>query len=442
MARCRRPLLLWGRTGFAVSRLRLSYSAALVVATLVVAIPLRAATPPAIAGIVERSAATPFRITSSGSHPWLTVSDNGTGHVVWNQSQSGQNDSTHYCQIGRGQTACSRTQTFSPLGAGPYDFSGPKIVLTDQGDLVLLTNRCCSGNVGTYGYVSTNGGSSFGSQQRLGSNDPSGDAEFGPGAYSVTTVTDTETLGLFAQSVEFEGGSFVSEKARLNSDAPGSAIYDGSVAMVNPTTPIVAFSDRQSIYYRRWSGSGDVNSAASWLPTQKFGAGSFPRLTSGPKGVFMFYATGNSGTGDYEVARYDSNTGRFSSPTRLDTKVDAWVNRQDIWEDASGNLHAVWRRENASGDHLEYAVSRDGLTWSSPVALATASGLDDLHVRTSRDGGGYASGRSQMVRSGGFRSRRWAQEAEGEEAVRPSFASGSRWHLRRKAASSGLATRT
>ena len=343
-----------------------------------------------------RPPAKPFLVAQNAKQPWIAVADNGTAHIAWTESAS-SGDSTHYCSIARGKTACSHAQSFRPTGGGSYDFPGPHTVLTDQDDVVLETNRCCVANTTTYAYVSTNGGASFGPQQRIGSVGPDGDAEFGPGAFSITNVTDTETAGLFAQVVPIDGGSPVSEKARLNSDVhpTGSldAIYDGSVAMLNPTTPMVAFSDRSKIYYRRWSGSGDVNNAATWLPSKTFGAGSFPRLTGGPKGIFMIYTTGPSGSGNYAVARYDPASGRFTSPTTLDTHAGAWVRRQDIWEDRAGNVHVAWRRSDSTGYHLEYSVSRDGRTWSKPRALippASASvGMDDIHVRTGHDGGGF-----------------------------------------------------
>ncbi|MDQ2984950.1 MAG: hypothetical protein M3R70_13670, partial [Actinomycetota bacterium] len=341
----------------------------------------------------------PFLVAEGGQWPWLFVDENGSGHMAWQESSSGPPDVDHYCQVKRDATSCSAARSFAPTNGGGYDFVGPKVVVTDQGDVVLLTNRCCSAGSGTYGYVSANGGASFQGPSLLGSNAPSGDAEFGPGAYSITTVTDTESGGTFAQTVQFEGGSPVYERAQIDSDVsrPGPqphTVYDGSAAMVDPTTPIVAYSDLSTVYYRRWSGSGSVNSTASWLPSKTLGPGSYPRLSGGPKGVFMMYGAGavNAGVQRWVVARYDSQRGTFGAPVTLDTEAKGRLKFRDFWQDRSGNLHAVWMRENLSGDHLEYAISRDGRTWSAVREAATVpvGMMFDLHVRTGPDGGGFA----------------------------------------------------
>src|SRR5947208_3482210 len=58
--------------------------------------------------------------------------------------------------------------------------------------------------------------------------------------------------------------------------------YLGSVAMIDPATPIVVYSSRNGDgRFRRYTGIGDVNDQASWTPAADIGKLDTPHVVSG-----------------------------------------------------------------------------------------------------------------------------------------------------------------
>ena len=339
-------------------------------------------------------AATPFRVANAGGHAEVAVDANGTGHFVWNEGVNPGADVTHYCQVPRGQTTCSASKTFVPTATDPSnneDFDGPDVLLPSPGTVIVVTHRCCggfppAGDEGTIAYVSTDGGQNFGAQQVIGNSTIHGDVILGPGG-AISGISDVVTAGTFYQAMAL--GSFASNSANLGDGGP-SRSYGGTLALVDANTPIAAFFDivagRSTAYFRRWSGSGDYNSIASWQPTQTLGPADETHLAGGPAGVFILLLTGTPGRQAFVLRRYDGST--FGAPTNVSETGSPVFG--DLFEDGSGVLHALWTTQGGSkGRILRYRYTV-GTSLSPIIPLVESSGFFNPQLATTADGRGFA----------------------------------------------------
>src|SRR4051812_21338859 len=84
----------------------------------------------------------PFTLSQSGFFPDVAVDGEGTGHFVWTERDNGPGpDVLHYCRVPRGATSCATEKTFT---FSPPDEHRPRVVIGNDGTIVLLDYRCCS----------------------------------------------------------------------------------------------------------------------------------------------------------------------------------------------------------------------------------------------------------------------------------------------------------
>jgi hypothetical protein len=143
----------------------------------------------------------------------------------------------------------------------------------------------------------------------------------------------------------------------LSSDHP----YNGSVAVDAASNPVAVFADGSgNTQLRRYGGANDPNDAANWTPPTEIGTADYPRLVSGPSGLFMIAQNALSGP-TMEARRYDGTT--FGARTTITTGTRA----DHAAEDGSGRLHVVGGRFTATktGAALFYATSDNGTTWQT-----------------------------------------------------------------------------
>jgi hypothetical protein len=153
--------------------------------------------------------------------------------------------------------------------------------------------------------------------------------------------------------------------------------------------------------YRCCDGAGDLNDASSWPPARPLGPLTEPRLASGIKGAVLMakQELTNPSRDVYVTRRWDPVTGSFGSATRIsDPAVETSVTNRDIYQDAGGNITAVFEsnRQNNNSQFpypLEYRVSKDGgKTWLAEQTLVdTDQGVSRLAVATGPDGGGWVA---------------------------------------------------
>lgn len=288
-----------------------------------------------------------------GQDPNVAVDENGDAHVAWNEPKDGT-DVLHYCRIPHGTTACASELQFSP---SPDDeHGGPRVFTREPGEVFLLTHRCCTSDAKEVSIVfhSSDGGVTFDAGHPVGDNEPSGDAILGPGQFTISTVSNDVTAGLFYQSEPTDSG-FATNKARLNEGGPQFAVYDGGIGLVDAETPIVAYDDHESVFYRIWN-SGDLNDQASWKPAVQLDSGDAVRMATGPRGTYLMYENGGGGTAKLVLRKLDRTSQTFDG-TRDVSPATSPIS-PELSEDLAGNVNAVWR----DSGHIMYRSSTDGQT--------------------------------------------------------------------------------
>lgn len=344
----------------------------------------------------------PIALSSSGLKPNVLVDAAGTAHITWNEGNGDAADVLRYCRLRRGATRCDNppaTQRLVPdkpydVGDDPrynVDNDGPRVLAVGD-QLVLMTHRYPTtfpkpdgsdqANT-TLIWVSDDGGSSFTGPAVVADGQISGGAvAFGPDDDpTIATITDTVTGGTFVQAIH--PGSYTSAKVNLQT-GPDQA-YSGSLAL-SGGLPVAAYDDLTNhIYIRRWSGREPFGDSGTWsAPTVLTGQDS--RLAGGPRGLYMI---DRSGFGKpYEVRRLDG-----PSPSRPVTIASARAPGVlgDLFEDASGRLHAAWTDRDSRDAGVRLRSSTDGRRWSTQQTLLRGASAGQTDLGAASDGGGFAA---------------------------------------------------
>ena len=329
------------------------------------------------------SAASTSFVVGTGRQPQLAVDGAGTAYVVWNHRLTGLTSSVQLCRVPRGARTCAALTDLTP---DQEAFSPPYVFVPAPNVVLVLTTRCCyTGPNHTLLYASTDNGATFGPPAQVGTLDPSGDAILGPGA-AISVTTDTVTGSTAYQRVPVDGSAPATTTASLTSDE-----YGGTIGLFNGN-PVVAFWDFNAgvpnhVDFAMYKGAGDINDASSWTPSAPVGPGSATRIASGPNGLYLMYQNGQPGQEHYYVRKFDGST--FGAPVDISGQETGYVN--DFFEDPSGRLHAVWRRNPGQ---VRYTTSTDGAHWA-PVTTVdderSAGGPFALQEALASDGKGFAA---------------------------------------------------
>ena len=329
--------------------------------------------------------------------PDIAVDDAGTSHVVWNVQSEGFGDNTLvYCRVPRGARACASTQTW----VLPGEISRQWVNITGDGQVLLTVERCCFAGMRLYMLSSGDGGDGFsaplavaetfwgwGEEVEPGPGDFSLSAAGGGGGcndgvnYSAIPLSGVTTTWAAITASCFEGEQYA------------------SIGFPDPLTPLVAYRgwEAERVFFRRWSGSGDYNDAASWGPVTQVpgGGGDEPKLASGVRGVYLMFRAPKY-PHPYHVRRYDgANFPSSSDRVVSDPKGGAPIFR-DFFEDGDGSLHSVFlQRDEKEVRGLRQAVSTDGGKNWQLTAVARGKATEDLYnprVGAAPDGGGAVVG--------------------------------------------------
>lgn len=343
------------------------------------------------------ASAAPFTLTGAeeARDPSLAVDGGGVGHFAWNHqvAYTGEgtgHDLVSYCRVPRNGKACAFSRTFQL----PHDdHAGPTVLIHPDGRILIVSLRCCGSNPHEGGGLdvlwlleSGDGGTTWSAPRAIGTVAPSGDAAVGPGEFSVSVITSVVTGGTFYQAAPLDGYTEATANVGEAGQGVNNPFAHGTVAFQDPLTPIVAMSDLDSVYYRKWGGSGDYNDLASWGPLVKLGPGSDTMLVGGKRGVYLAHLTEDFPR-QYRVARW-GGVG-FGQSQELTPKASPlWG---DFFQDEGGRLHFVWA-EN-SDDTIKRRLSTDGTSWSQVQTIAPEDDFAHYNVETAtaRDGGGWAA---------------------------------------------------
>ena len=303
------------------------------------------------------SAAPSTRVTpiliGDGQNAAVTVDPSGTAHIAYNGDEPSEN-SLHYCRLPRGAKACAVRTTIT---VAQTSLEHPLVVV--NGATIQVVSYRYGFRSGSFGqdilFTSRDGGASFDGGVSVGQN-PFHLAIAGPGnAVSTITSADSADGGTIYQRLPIDGSSAGNVRANLS---PGH-LYEGAVGLLDANTPIATMSDASdNAFWRRFSGSGDPNDAASWTPEQPVGVARTPHFAYGRAGVFLI-----GGIDGKLTSRRWTGSG-FAAPVKIPGGTGE-VPQAFATQDPGGRLHALLPQITAGGSRLLYATSDDGSSWAA-----------------------------------------------------------------------------
>jgi hypothetical protein len=322
-------------------------------------------------------AASPVTI-GSGHKPAVAVDAAGTAYIAWYGPEPGTT-TLRFCRLPRGATGCDVAYRITTPGTS---LSRPFV--TVQG----ATVRVVSYRYGlssprfdqVWEFTSVNRGASFDAGHEIGIV-ASDEAILGPGD-TVSVASNASSEGGLFQNMPLGGGSAETSRAVFPVDHP----YNGTVGLIDAGTPLVVFANGASLaQFRRYSGLGPLNDAASWSDPVDLGYADYARLASGPRGLFLLAGTQ---TNALVVRRWNGAT--FTPGATVAVGGDDA--QAHLTQDPAGRLHAVFSRGAADGLHLDHAISDDGVNWQSGSVLIQtgAVGIGGLRAAAAADHIGIA----------------------------------------------------
>ncbi len=321
-----------------------------------------------------------FLLTSSGGPADVAVDASGTGHFVWVD----EDGVAHYCQVPQGGRSCAVEHEF---GSGQRRGAGEiRVLLAGPERVIVLHDRCCTV---VSAYVSADGGSAFSARRDVSElSNPStiGQPAVGPGEGIVSLVGGPRSGVYHAVSLD---GPPVDETRQ----AELGLGWWSSVVLIEGEIPIVAYDDLGTIFFRRWTGQGDVNDAANWDDPVRIGPGKEGTLAGGPAGIYLLYTTWNDdGTKVLVVRRFEG--ARFG-PETVVSDVDRSTNDVNavLSQDAGGRLYAAWSTSVFldEGDRVTRVALRStsGGSWGPIRIVARSPDIASPNVAAGPDGRGF-----------------------------------------------------
>lgn len=322
-----------------------------------------------------------------GNAPHVAVDRSGAAHITWNQTRSGDSDLAKYCLLPSGKTGCITTSDFT-YANDPNDGSDsgvwPLLPTGGADRILVLDARCCRNYASKFLYTSTDGGRTFtpaggtevGDDNNLGASIQGGTIYLPPGSLgrpdeSILTFNDQATIGL---SLQVTGTTGPPLRATSNDVLTGGDATSGSVGFSGGTLVVAWLDiDDDNVYFRKWSGSGDVNDSATWGPQTPIEVTSIdgsPRLAYGPSGIFIAYNQGGMNGGPIKTVVRRFNGTDWDPPTTL---LDPGTTVFDLSEADDGVLHVVYRDSSQSSIVHRFSTTPGDSSFGPPVTVAASS---------------------------------------------------------------------
>jgi hypothetical protein len=322
-------------------------------------------------------------LLGEGNEADVAVDAAGTAYAAW-VGNGADPTSLNYCRLPRYATACDVSV---PITVPGTSLTRPFVTVSGSRVEVFSYRYGLSGSqfAAVYLFISTDRGASFDAGRRVGTI-AFFDAIQGPGD-TVSAIADNSSI---FQNIPANGSGGETREVHLADDHP----YSPTVGLVDAGTPIAAFATGAgALQFRRYTGSGDVNDAASWTPAQEISAlARYPRFASGPAGLFL---ESDNSEGNVVVQKFDGTA--FGPPVEIPGQAHELTGgSKDIVQDAAGRLHTVWPFGDADGNHIRYAISDDGSTWqattleSGPKPGNVAQAADQMRLAVAPDHVGVA----------------------------------------------------
>jgi hypothetical protein len=307
-----------------------------------------------------------------GHAPGLAVDATGTAYIAWYGPES-TTTTLQYCRLPRTAAGCDVRTSIPAPGTS---ITRPFVTVSGASVRVISYRYGLAGERfgAAYLFSSTDGGATFDGGRMMGSLSFS-DATVGPGD-AISFATSAVTEGELYELAPASGTTPPAQYALLSTTHP----HSGTVALLDPTTPIVAFADGSgNAQFRRYSGTGDPNVAASWSPAQDIGNLDYMHLAAGSKGLFL---KGRTAGRTLEVRRFDGST---FAPGVAIPEGTGELPQSHLFQDPGGRLHAVWPRIDVDGIRLYHATSDDGTRWVAGRLLTGDDAVHGMRVATAAD---------------------------------------------------------
>lgn len=428
----------------------------------------------ALVGLLLPASALANPSIATGYGPSSATDRDGTTHLVYGfvVPEGGQNDEIEYCRIAPGTDTCKDNRTFtlpagcyrnetdSSYGSGPRPVDRPKVLISQFGDVILVTHALCDfvypyGNDDLVVYQSTDGGDTFAAPVKLAlrttmkSGDDTGyrrvdtDSILDLSDRRIVTITSQDYAfsdpaqygGVFVQgaTLSAEGVTYTSVRAQLTDPTDTRNRNGGgdhpSVIQRGPGSFIAAWDDPDHhIQLRTFDMPGAplaaINDASNWhamTGPSETGANR-PQLVTGPLGTFLMYRVVNLAddrdpptwwlrqiTGTTLGAPHRIPDVDYSVEGGRDAEFygdDPFATASLVEDQANGRLHfARWMAGlNGGRDHVQYMTSDDGIGWSKNVLLPSS----ESHLEHDLGGGAGSFG------SGGYGDP-WLSETTGTQ---------------------------
>jgi hypothetical protein len=359
----------------------------------------------------------------------------GTTHLVWGVNADVGTDQIGYCRIAPGTDTCQagdtrfftlpsgclRDETDGTQSVGPRPVDRPKVLLSQFGDVILVTHALCDQSYPGIGvddlvvYQSTDSGTTFANPVKLAlrttmtGGDANGyrrvntDSILDLSDRRIVTITSQDYSfsdpaqygGVFVQgaTLSAEGVTYTGVRAQLTDPADtrnrNGGGYHPSVVQRGPGSFIAAWDDPDHhIQLRTFDMPGApltaINTASNWhamTGPSETGANR-PQLVTGPLGTFLMYRITDPADdrvpATWWLRRIDGTTlGPAHQIPEIDFTVPGGSDVQFysystdttaalVEDQANGRLHfARWLGSYSSGfNHVQYMTSDDGIGWS------------------------------------------------------------------------------
>lgn len=354
--------------------------------------------PAAVLALVVLALAVPAAASAitlgPGSQPRVAINDAGTAFFTWTVAD-GANNVFHYCRIPGGGVSCNASFTYAP---GDQDVGGGYPLLPGDGRVLLVDARCCTHYADKKVWTSSNGGTSFtgpvqpGYMNGAGDNIEGGAIYAPPGAVgrtdeSILTVSDVQTVGVTFQATGTTAGT---ETATADLGGGSGGSYQGSLALQGNDTLVAIYStlDPANLYWRKWKGTGDVNDVANWTAPALLDStniNSTANLVSGPSGLYVSYATGDTNNGRYLLRKFTGSG--WGAPIQLSETGNPSNAR--LYESSNGVLRFAWQSSGVL--HYRYARSAANIDFTRPQTVVTNGNYFRLKIAVNASGAGWAT---------------------------------------------------
>lgn len=388
----------------------------------------------AVVGLALPASALANPSIATGYGPSSATDRDGTTHLVWGVHVDSGIDQIGYCRIAPGTDTCEagdtrfftlppnclRGETDESYGAGPRPVDRPKVLLSQFGDVILVTHALCewsypNGKDDLVVYQSTDGGTTFAAPVKLALRSSITSSESGTyrrvssdsildlSDRRIVTVTSQDWTfgdgsqygGVFVQGAPLsaEGVTYTGVRAQLTDPADAGNRQGGgthpSVVQRGPGSFVVAWDDPDHhVQLRTFDMPGApltaINDKANWNAMTGPGetGANRPQLVTGPLGTFLMYRVSDPDDdrvpSTWWLRRIDGTTlgaahqipePDLSVPGGNDVRFwgyDPNSSASLVEDQANGRLHFVRWLPSISGgyNHVQYQTSDDGIGWS------------------------------------------------------------------------------